>query len=239
MAGGEMRKGKGYGYPIQILVAETCRLSCELMAAALSRYRHRVTVVAWATSPNQILKSFTSKKPDVCIISSRLKDGTSGVGVARELHTAHAQARVLMLIDSLERAAVVEAFRAGALGVFPREGSFGDLYAGIQKVSTGQIWADNEQLQYLVESIGNAGTPAITDARGNALLTQREQSLVDLVAQGRTNRDISRELHLSEHTVRNYLFRIFNKLGTSSRLELALYAINHREAAKEQLVAQV
>jgi DNA-binding NarL/FixJ family response regulator len=82
------------------------------------------------------------------------------------------------------------------------------------------------------------GSPGITDARGNPLLTRREQRLVDLVAQGRTNRDISRELHLSEHTVRNYLFRIFNKLGTSNRLELALYAINHRESAKEQLVTQ-
>jgi len=237
--GGVMRKGKGNGYPIQVLVAETCRLSCELMAAALSRYRRRLTVVGWATNSAQILKVYASKRPDVCIISSHLKDGvSSGIGVARELHAAHAEARVLMLIDSLERAAVVEAFRAGALGVFPREGSFGDLYAGIRKVSTGQIWADNEQLQYLVESIGSAGTPGITDARGNALLTRREQSLVDLVAQGRTNRDISRELHLSEHTVRNYLFRIFNKLGTSNRLELALYAINHRESAKEQLVAQ-
>ena len=60
------------------------------------------------------------------------------------------------------------------------------------------------------------------------LLTKREQSLVQLVAEGRTNRDISRELKLSEHTVRNYLFRIFNKLGTSNRLELALYALNHQ-----------
>jgi DNA-binding NarL/FixJ family response regulator len=143
-----------------------------------------------------------------------------------------------MLVDSLERGVVVEAFRSGALGVFPRDGAFEDLYQGIQKVSTGQIWANNEQLQYLVESIADVGTPAITDAKGNTLLTRREQSLVDLVAQGRTNRDISRELHLSEHTVRNYLFRIFNKLGTSNRLELALYAINHRETGKEQLVAQ-
>jgi DNA-binding NarL/FixJ family response regulator len=54
-------------------------------------------------------------------------------------------------------------------------------------------------------------------------------SLVQLVAEGRTNRDISRELHLSEHTVRNYLFRIFNKLGVSTRLELAVYALNQRD----------
>jgi DNA-binding NarL/FixJ family response regulator len=61
------------------------------------------------------------------------------------------------------------------------------------------------------------------------LLTKREQTLVQLVTEGRSNKDISRELNLSEHTVRNYLFRIFNKLGTSSRLELALYAINQRQ----------
>ncbi len=234
-----MRKGKATGYPIQLLIAETCRLSCELMATAFCRYRRRLSVVAYAVDPAQILKAYAAKKPDVCIISSRLKDGiSSGINVARELHAAHEEARVLMLVDSLERGSVIEAFRAGALGVFPRDGAFSELYQGIQKVSTGQVWATNEQLQYLVESIADGGHPAITDSKGNILLTRREQSLVDLVAQGRTNRDISRELNLSEHTVRNYLFRIFNKLGTSNRLELALYAINHRESGKEQLIAQ-
>jgi DNA-binding NarL/FixJ family response regulator len=58
------------------------------------------------------------------------------------------------------------------------------------------------------------------------LLTQREESLVHLVSQGLTNRDISKQLNLSEHTVRNYLIRIFNKLGTSNRVELALYGIH-------------
>jgi DNA-binding NarL/FixJ family response regulator len=95
-------------------------------------------------------------------------------------------------------------------------------------VHQGQIWASNLQLRYLVESLAAIAPPPITDAQGVSLLTKREQSLVQLVAEGRTNRDISRELGLSEHTVRNYLFRIFNKLGTSNRLELALYVINQR-----------
>jgi DNA-binding NarL/FixJ family response regulator len=66
------------------------------------------------------------------------------------------------------------------------------------------------------------------------LLTKREQGVVHLVAEGMTNRDISHELKLSEHTVRNYLFRIFNKVGTSNRLELALYAIDRREGLEQQ-----
>jgi DNA-binding NarL/FixJ family response regulator len=65
-------------------------------------------------------------------------------------------------------------------------------------------------------------------------LTKREQGVVHLVAEGLTNRDISQQLNLSEHTVRNYLFRIFNKVGTSNRLELALYAIDRREGVNHQ-----
>jgi DNA-binding NarL/FixJ family response regulator len=211
-------------------------MSCELMSTALRRHP-RLSVVASAVDAAQLLKAYAATKPDVCVISAHLKDGpSSGIRVTRELHAAHEGARVVLLIDSPDRDLVVGAFRSGALGVFSRDESFSDLCKGIQKVHDGQIWANNEQLQYLVESIAQREPAPVVDAQGAALLTRREQSLVELVAQGRTNRDISRELNLSEHTVRNYLFRIFNKLGTSNRLELALYAINHREAAKEQLV---
>jgi DNA-binding NarL/FixJ family response regulator len=236
-----MRRSSGGSLPIELLVGETCRLSCELMTAALRRYPQRLSVVAAAVDSAEIVNAYAVRKPDVCVISSRLKDGPSaGLAVTRQLHAMHETSRILLLIDAPEREVVVEAFRAGALGIFSREESFSELCKGIEKVHTGQIWATNEQLQYLVESLAvKAPTPAaITDAKGVTLLTPREQSLVDLVAQGRTNRDISRELNLSEHTVRNYLFRIFNKLGTSNRLELALYAINQKEASREQLITQ-
>ena len=98
----------------------------------------------------------------------------------------------------------------------------------VQKVHEGQIWANSQQLSFLLESLLDGTPPPITDVKGATLLTARELRLVQLVAEGRTNRDISQQLKLSEHTVRNYLFRIFNKLGVSTRLELALYAINQR-----------
>lgn len=213
-------------------------MSCELMSAALRRHP-RLSVVASAVHAEQVLKAYNSTKPDVCVISAHLKDGpSSGIHVTQQLHAAHEAARIVLLIDSPDRDLVVGAFRSGALGVFSRDESFSELCKGIQKVHSGQIWANNDQLQYLVESIAKKEPSPIADAQGTALLTPRELSLVELVAQGRTNRDISRELNLSEHTVRNYLFRIFNKLGTSNRLELALYAINRKESDKEQLVDQ-
>jgi DNA-binding NarL/FixJ family response regulator len=234
-----MRRSSGSSLPIELLIGETCRLSCELMTTALRRYPQRLSVVAAAVESAEIVNAYAVRKPDVCVISSRLKDGPSaGLAVTRQLHAMHETSRILLLIDTPEREVVVEAFRAGALGIFSREESFSELCKGIEKVHTGQIWATNEQLQYLVESLAVKAPAPITDAKGVTLLTPREQSLVDLVAQGRTNRDISRELNLSEHTVRNYLFRIFNKLGTSNRLELALYAINQKETSREQLITQ-
>ncbi len=228
--------------PITLLIAESCAMNCELMAAALQRNPQRLAVVASAVDSAGIMAAFQEKMPDVCIISSALKAGANaGLRVTRELRGVYHNARVILLLDSSDRATIVEAFRSGALGVFSREEPFETLCKSIVRVHQGQIWASNLQLRYLVESLTTTPTPPITDARGANLLTRREQSLVQLIAEGRTNKDISRELGLSEHTVRNYLFKIFNKLGTSNRLELALYAIHqresHREHAKDQQIA--
>jgi DNA-binding NarL/FixJ family response regulator len=232
-----MRRARRPEAPIELLLGETSQMACELISVALRRHP-RISVVGAAVNAAELLREYAASKPDVCLISAHLKDGpSSGVRVTRELHAAHEGARIVLMIDSPERDLVVEAFRSGALGVFCRDESFADLCKGIQKVHGGQIWANNEQLQYLVESIAGKEPAPIADSQGTVLLTRREQSLVDLVAQGRTNRDISRELNLSEHTVRNYLFRIFNKLGTSNRLELALYAINRKDSASKEQVS--
>jgi len=100
----------------------------------------------------------------------------------------------------------------------------------IRAVDGGQIWADRNQQRFIIEALAMAQPQPIKGANGTNLLTKREDELVRLVAEGLSNRDISRRLGLTEHTVRNYLFRIFNKLGTSNRLELALYVIKQRAA---------
>jgi two-component system nitrate/nitrite response regulator NarL len=225
-----MQRAIECGFEVRLLLAEHNLLSCQLMEAALEKNR-RLSVVASVIAPEEFLETYSSLRPDVCVISGNLKDRpNAGFRLARELRALDTDSRVILLLESSEKSAVIEAFRSGAKGVFCRDEHFETLAKCIQKVHGGQVWANNEQLQYMAESLADATDPAIKDARGANLLTKRELSLVQLVAEGRTNRDISRELHLSEHTVRNYLFRIFNKLGTSSRLELALYAINRKTA---------
>lgn len=225
-----MEKGHGHTLPISLLVGEASRMNCQLLESALSRSRY-LTVIGSAIDTAELLENYRRTEPDVVVISGALKDGDSaGFRAARELRNIARGVRLVMLVEASQPALVLEAFRCGAHGIFSRDESLDVLCLCVRKVYEGEIWANSEQIRYLVEAISETAPPFIVDAKGTNLLTKREQSLVQLVAEGRTNRDISRELNLSEHTVRNYLFRIFNKLGTSNRLELALYAIHQRDA---------
>ena len=97
-------------------------------------------------------------------------------------------------------------------------------------VHQGQVWANSLHLRHLIDALGQAMPMRLQDANGIELLSKREDQVVRLLSQGLTNKDISRELGLSQHTIRNYLFRIYDKLGVSTRVELVLYFLQEREA---------
>jgi DNA-binding NarL/FixJ family response regulator len=203
------------------------------MVRALQQSRQPIEVAGSATESVEILKGLGENPSDVAIISADLRDGpTTGFRVVREAGVLYPHIRIIMLVDSPERALVVEGFRAGADGVFSRDEPFEMLCKCIRAVCGGQIWARSDQLRFVTEALAKGTPQPIKGANGTHLLTKREEELVQLVAEGLTNRDIARQLNLTEHTVRNYLFRIFNKLGTSNRLELALYVIKQRGASQ-------
>jgi DNA-binding NarL/FixJ family response regulator len=107
----------------------------------------------------------------------------------------------------------------------------------IQSVHRGQVWANSEQLQYLIEGITQVPSLRMVNAMGIKLLTPREEQVVALVAGGLSNREVAHELSLSEHTIKKYLFRIFDKLGISSRVELVLYAVSHGGSRQAEWIA--
>jgi len=219
------------GEPIRVFVADANAMACQLMVRALEQSRQPIKVVGAAMEPVEILKGLAENPSDVAIISADLKDRpNTGLSVVREARVSYPHTRIIVLVDSPERALVVEGFRAGADGVFSRDESFEMLCKCIRSVYGGQIWADGNQQRFIIEALAVSQPQPIKGANGTHLLTKREEELVQLVAEGLTNRDIARQLNLTEHTVRNYLFRIFNKLGTSNRLELALYVIKQRGA---------
>jgi two-component system nitrate/nitrite response regulator NarL len=231
-----MLKTAAPALPVTVFVADNSRMNCELMAAAVQRSRFKLTIVGYATDSAGVRAGFSKNVVDVAVISAHLRDGVSaGFSVAREIRSSFSLTKVIMLLDAIQGTVVVEAFKAGVKGIFSREEPFEALCKCIYTVSQGQVWANSQELHFLVNAL--ARTSSVDKVNGQnfkipTLLTKREAGIVRLVAEGLTNRDISQQLNLSEHTVRNYLFRIFNKVGISSRLELALYDVSRREESQ-------
>jgi DNA-binding NarL/FixJ family response regulator len=224
-----VRAGSTGAPSIGVLIADASRMHCQLMATALRRSRYRFDVVSSVTESQEALRALKEKQPDVALIAANLRDGPlAGFKVLRELQASRSMRKSIMLIDSSERDIVIEAFRRGAHGVISRDELFETLCECVWAVHQGQIWVRAEELHFLVDALVESAQPRILNAKGVELLTKKEQGVVRLVSEGLTNRDIGRQLNLSENTVRNYVFRIFDKLGTSNRVELALYAVHKK-----------
>jgi DNA-binding NarL/FixJ family response regulator len=96
-------------------------------------------------------------------------------------------------------------------------------------VFRGEAWINYQQMNYILDALSDVPTLRVLSSTGRSLLTPREEQVVALVADGLTNRGVASELGLSEHTIKKYLLRIFDKVGISSRVELVLYALSHGE----------
>ena len=119
--------------------------------------------------------------------------------------------------------------RAGARGLFDRARQpFKALCRCISVIHEGQFWANTEQISYVIDAVGSTLPGHVVNAKGERLLTAREDQTVSLVAEGMGNRDIADQLGIKENTVKKSLMRIYDKLGMSNRVELVLYALTHR-----------
>jgi two-component system nitrate/nitrite response regulator NarL len=210
---------------IRVLAADSTRMNSQLLANSLLRDK-RFLLLETEPTAAAIQAATDAEKPDVVLLSARLEDNaTRGFQLARQLTTANPQICIIMLLDVAERSAVVEAFRTGARGIFCRTEPLKSLSKCIRCVHGGQVWASSNELRFLLDALSQSMTTRLVGAAGVSL-SKREQDVVLCVADGLTNREIAHRLNLTEHTVKNYLFRIFDKLGVSSRVEVVLYAFN-------------
>ena len=202
-------------------------LTSELLVGALNKHEH-FNVVAGVATAQDVLKSAQSADFDVALIWATLADGLlSGIGTLRQLRECSPQVKAGILLEGRESNLVVGAFRAGARGAFNLSGSsFEELCKCVEQVYAGQTWANSHELAEVAEAFYQLAPMRVVNSDGIRLLTKREEDVVRLLAEGLQNRDIANELGLSEHTIKNYLFHIFDKLGVSSRVELVLYAVS-------------
>jgi DNA-binding NarL/FixJ family response regulator len=213
---------------INVLVADSNRMQAQLLTSALRRRNEfHVTTCLLDTVP--ILQAISAEVPRVALLSLNLAaDIPETLMTMRRLHLAHPDIPKILLVDSCDRELVVNAFRSGARGIFTiNDANIRLLCKCLLRVAAGQVWANTEQLSYIIDLISEVPSLRVLNSGGTPLLTPREEQVVALVAEGLGNRQIARELNLSEHTVKKYLFRIFEKLGISTRVELVLYAVNN------------
>jgi DNA-binding NarL/FixJ family response regulator len=163
----------------------------------------------------------TASDVDVLVISANLDEQPSkGLEILQELRASFPGIRAVVLLHSSKRELIVDSFRAGARGIFSRQGSIEMLMKAVRCVHEGQIWANSWEMSLAVEALANSRKVRPMNGNGLSLLSRREMEVVRCLAEGLTNREIAERLQLSQHTIKNYLFRVFDKLGVSSRVEL-------------------
>jgi len=219
--------------PITVLVADQNLMAGQLLGSSLAG-KSGLKVVSTAVDVEQALQMFAHERADVVVIAVNLKDGPrSGFALLRRLRAAHPGTRTVVLLDSIEDDLVLNAFRSGARGVFCRSGSVKMFRKCLLAVHKGQVWADAGQMQVI---LGALESPAErTPLKRDNQLRKREKEVLDCVAAGLNNREIAAQLRLSEHTVKNYLFRLCDKVGRSGRVELMLYALSNRELPSNEV----
>jgi two-component system nitrate/nitrite response regulator NarL len=220
------------GSQITVLLSEVSRMHGDLLHKAFYKVRDRFDVVACVGSTAEILAALQERRPEVAVISCDLQDGPlAGMRILPAIRTAHPDIRILLTMESRQRELVIDAFKSGADGVFCRSDLFESLCKAIESISQGQIWANSEELHYVLNAFAKSPQRLKIKSGIEKHLTKREAAVVDLAVEGVSNREIAGQLGLTEHTVKNYLFTVFEKLGVSNRVELVLFCLRQEQEA--------
>lgn len=221
--------------PIGVLVADCNRMQVQLLTSALRRHAE-FRVSHCPLDSVSLLQAANSRPLSVALLSLNASaNAEETIAILHRFHRSHPHIPKVLLVASFDRELVASAFRSGVRGIFSlADSNLRLLCKCISRVAAGQIWANTEQLNYILDLVSEVPSLRVLNSQGTNLLTPREEQVVALVAEGLSNRQIAAELSLSEHTIKKYLFRIFEKLGVSSRVELVLYAVNNGDPRRAE-----
>ena len=224
---------------IKVIIAAETLFDCQVLSRALSGQDKHLTVTACAQTIKEFLQRASEHRPDVAAICLALQgDPKGGFKLLRELRATGSTARAVLLLGSQEPEHVIEAFAAGAKGVICKNDPLEILCKCIRVVHEGQVWASSQELHWVLEAFTDREPVRVVNVLGIPLLTPRQEEVVRLVAEGLPNGEIASGLGVTEHTVRNHLFRIYEKLGISSRVELILYVLSRHNSESKSMTAE-
>ena len=184
-------------------------------------------VVAEAADGAEAVKLARQVHPDILLLDLAMPR-YSGLEALRDLANSPTPVRTIVLTAAIENTEIVEALQLGARAVVLKESATEVLIQSIHSVMAGQYWVGRESVAGLVQALQDLRSSAKRDKQRKTFgLTPRELEIVEMIVAGYRNRDIARKFSISEQTVKHHLTNIFNNLGVSTRLELALFAVNH------------
>ena len=197
-----------------------------IMTAALELSRNQIThFYSPRKDTGEMLRMLAKLKPDILLLDLRMP-GKDGLAVLEETNPDSLTTRIIVLTAAEDERDAVRAMRLGARGIVLKQSASDLLVKSIHRVHGGEIWMDSRITAEVMKAFAQSSDNG--PRREKPLLSDREKEIVQLLAQGYRNKEIGEKLFISEQTVKNHLHNIFDKLGVSDRLELALYAIHHR-----------
>jgi DNA-binding NarL/FixJ family response regulator len=215
----------GAARPLRLLVVDDHEVVRQGLASMLDR-RDGFQVVAEAGTVAEALDAARRYRPDLVVMDVRLPDG-SGVEACREIRAELPETRVLMLTSYPDEEAVLSAIVAGASGYLLKQIRARDLVAALEAVGRGESLLDPAVTERVLERVRRLASGDAKDEL--SVLTQQEQKILLLVAEGKTNKEIAAEVFLSDKTVKNYVSSILSKLNLERRAQAAAFVAKHRQ----------
>ena len=211
---------------IRVVIADDHALVREGLRSLLETERD-IAVVGEAADGLDAIARAQALKPDVLLLDLAMPR-MSGLEVLRALAESGSHLKVVLLTAAIEQEETVQALKYGVRGVLLKDAPTPLLFKCVRTVAGGGFWVGHERIADLMQTLRQIERPPAGEGRPASRLTARELQVIAAIVDGETNKDIGRRCGLSEQTVKNHLSNIFDKLGVSTRLELALYAVHHR-----------
>ncbi len=211
------------GVSIRVMLVDDHEIVRQGLAALLGATDDLEVVVEAATAAEAIARARVFE-PDVVVMDVRLPDG-NGVDACREIRSHRSETRVLMLTSFSDDQALFDSIMAGAAGYVLKQVRGQALTDSIRRVGRGESILDPSVTQRVLDRIRN---PDADKDELLARLTPTEERILDMIADGRTNREIAERIHLAEKTIKNYVSGILSKLEVTRRVEAAAYLAQQR-----------
>jgi len=210
--------------PLRLLVVDDHEVVRQGLVSLLERREH-FQVVAEAGTAAEAVEMARKFEPDLVVMDVRLPDG-SGIEACREIRAEFPATRVVILTSYPDEEAVLSAIIAGASGYLLKQIRGRDLISALEAVGRGESLLDPAVTEKVLDRVRRIATGTYTDEM--AQLTQQEQKILLLVAEGKTNKEIASEVFLSDKTVKNYVSSILSKLNLERRAQAAAFVARHR-----------